>query len=294
MELSDGMLKWSREIIEAFCSPMFFIYDKKMMNLYDRLSRMCDAELLQACKNSSISRMCNIVKREKSGKDLGNTETLLRPFINENGIISISGLLPILSSFPTFNDAMNFIMRVKPGFRFTPQFKEFVELHTVKTVTGNLTTYTLDNYSYEVEMNDGSWSVNYLKNGRLHRINGPAVITLASDNLSLYWYRNNRPYTDRDQPYSIKYLSDFTVDIVLADRIIEVEIDKEIHDLNGRGYDRISYYKNDKLVKYNIYDIAKLNVFTSYNSNGRVMYETDIPHQIRRIHYTGGVVTTML
>jgi len=209
IQIRPEMMKWKDVIDKYMGGPMFFIFDDQLVNMYQYLSRLSDEELKGVCKDAKFAKMCDTVIGERKS-DYGE----LSGFVNERGMLNIEGLLPILSSFPSFNDAMNFIMRIKPGFRYTPQFKDFVEknIQVEKVDDGilNITTYTLGDYQYIMKEGEDDYVVEYRKlikgEWELHRINGPAYINLF-DRLILEWYREGALYVVDDKYTNVVYHS---------------------------------------------------------------------------------------
>jgi acyl-CoA synthetase (AMP-forming)/AMP-acid ligase II len=196
MKFPEKLNEYKTEIMSYIESPMFFVFDNELVNMYEYLSRLSDSELSEICKDDKFTKMCDIVTRERAG-DYGD----LSMFVNKRGMLNTEGLLPILSSFPSFNDAMNFIMRIKPGFRYTKEFQKFVEDRIIKEETvdvngKSIIRYTLDRYKYEIHDSDDYLEITYYRDNELHRINGPAVIVLVKDNLSVRfsakWYKNGK------------------------------------------------------------------------------------------------------
>lgn len=242
--------------------------------------------------------MCGIVQDERSGKNIvGNS--LVAPFVNSKGMINTEGLLPLLASFPTFDSAMNFIMAVKPGFRYTPQFQKFLNRHiTVTHPTQYATLYTLDKYEYQIGHipEDKYYSIEYFKDGKLHRINGPAEITISFDEdegqfLNYKWYRLGKLYQTETQPHEIIFAPK-------KFRIITLhEFDQEPTELIVDYHKRENWYDTDMneimLVKY--YDVNgeyiireivdSLHGSTEKYVNGVLRQISTLTNKIEKIRY---------
>ena len=257
IQIRPEMMIWRELIDKYFGGPMFYIFDNELVNMYAYLSRLSDSELSGVCKDPKFSKMCDTVIGERSS-DYGK----FSDFVNERGMLNIEGLLPILSSFPSFNDAMNFIMRIKPGFRYTPQFKDFVEQNIVVTNTTDGIKYTLGDYQYIISsINTGDYLVEYRKliEGEwvLHRINGPAYIQL-SDQLILEWYREGALYTVDDKYTNIVYHSiEMLYDYVdynseNVENVVELPFNITKNNTANKDVVQTYYYNNDYNFAYDV------------------------------------------
>jgi len=256
IEISPEMMKWEKEILESFGGPMFFLFDNELVNLYAYLSRLSDSELQGVCKDAKFQKMCDTVIGERKS-DYGE----LTGFVNERGMLNIEGLLPILSSFPSFNDAMNFIMRIKPGFRYTPQFKDFVEKN-IQVETSNYTgalIYTLGDYRYLKDFSPQyqEYRIEYLKliNGKWvsYRKNGASSASLGSRDLLLSY----------SQGYNIKDIAYYGENQILFDdnieynKMITIFSQTEFYNEKNQKIEKRIYELGDVEVAYSTYKYKK-------------------------------------
>jgi hypothetical protein len=242
IEIPSSMIKWKQEIEEAFGGPMFFIYDNELINMYSYLSRLSDSELQNVCRDDKYKKMCDTIIGERHS-DYGD----LKQFVNERGMLNIEGLLPILSSFPSFNEMMNFIMRIKPGFRYTQQFKELVEDNTKIEVVNQTTTYTLENYKYEKTISDNEILIRHFKfvNNKwlLHRINGPAYIRLYTEKMTTNG--------NGDIELALFETNFYKNDILDNNDIPSLHYFRESTDEVEGAIDTQTWYKNDRIHRDN-------------------------------------------
>jgi antitoxin component YwqK of YwqJK toxin-antitoxin module len=161
---------------------LFNITDQER-ELYNLYSRMTDVELLDT---ECVDNICKLVQFERLNNK-GN--------VSNFAAMSISGLMPILTSFPTFDEGLAFIESFKPGFRYTKYFKEFVNSHIKVEEKDKYTSYILGNYSYRL-YSDGNQE--WYKNGKLHREGDlPAIIYSGGTQI---WYKNGKQHREGDLP----------------------------------------------------------------------------------------------
>jgi hypothetical protein len=154
--------------------------DRELYNIY---SRMTDIELLDSQCSDNI---CKLVQFERLNNK-GNVFNF--------AAMSIGGLMPILSSFPTFDEGLAFIESFKPGFKYSKYFKEFANAHIKVEKTDKYTLYVFGSYSYKLYKNGDQY---WYKNGVRHREGDlPAVITA---NGIQYWYKNGKQHREGDLP----------------------------------------------------------------------------------------------
>lgn len=273
IEIHPDMMKW-RDVIDKYMGgPMFYVFDNELVNMYQYLSRLSDSELSGVCKDPKFAKMCDTVIGERSS-NFGE----FSGFVNERGMLNIEGLLPILSSFPSFNDAMNFIMRIKPGFRYTPQFKDFVEENIqIEQVDNGIfitNTYTLGDYRYITQHSIDLYIVEYRKlidgEWELHRINGPANIELHTNLLLLEWYREGDLYQVDDKYYNVVYHGvEWEYDYVdynseNVENIVELPYNITKNSLGRDGTKTTYYYNNEYNFAYDIKSKPELRTTDKY------------------------------
>jgi hypothetical protein len=166
-------------------------------DIYETFVRLSCDELkrLEINMTENQYKIYKLVKLQKCG-NFGD--------LSKFNKLSYMGLQPILDSFPNVLEGIAFIETFKPGFRYSREFKNYLQNSVLKTKTeklafGETTTYKLDNHVIIVDTRTGLGSTTirtrFYVDGKLHRIGGPADFTLENKNghvkmLREYYYEN--------------------------------------------------------------------------------------------------------
>ena len=226
--------------------------DRELYNLY---SRMTDLQLLDL---NCDDRVCRIVKFERLN-DKGDASKFAS--------MSISGLLPILSSFPTFDEGLAFIESFKPGFRYTKYFKQFAESYIKVDNNGNTTTYKLGDYTYSRKVTDEGIIREelYRYKGMRHRVDGPAYVEYyKNERPKVVTYWNNGKIHNENGPSSVEYYKSGNI------RYVAYLVNGNFHRIDGPAI--TEYYENGK-PEEEVYYIN--GVITKDYGPARMLYYTD-------------------
>lgn len=279
MKIPEVLQKYTDVIENYINSPMFFVYDNELINMYSYLSRLTSEELQSVCKDPKYGKMCDLVINERSGVNYKNNP-IVQPFVNSKGMINVDGLLPILASFPDIDSALDFMMAVKPGFRYTPEFKKYIEENTqiekkINIIGDEATIYTFQQYSYEIINEDNFLDIVFKKNGELHRKNGPAIISLSLSDFTLEWYKDGKLHRE-DGPAKIKYVTECAPGFIRkwrTQRCIKRDSESGEAELeyrqNGEPKHMIITGEGDSIIQY--YYLYNEDAFVKYE-NGKLIY----------------------
>ena len=221
--------------------------DRELYNLY---TRMNTNELLNLGETNPIYRIA-VFERVN---DKGNVKSFAE--------MSISGFMPILSSFTSVEDGLAFIESFKPGFRYTPYFAEFVNSKIKVIEKENKTVYKLGDYKYIKHPNAEVW---YHKK-QLHREDGPAIIEYYEDGkIKIEKYIINNNQHREDGPAIIEYYEDGKI------KIEKYIINDKLYRENGPAiitYSKNGNIKEEEYLINNIFDRKDGPAYIEYYDNG--------------------------
>jgi antitoxin component YwqK of YwqJK toxin-antitoxin module len=200
--------------------------DRELYNIYSRLS------LIQLLDMECSDPVCRVVKFERLN-DKGGASKF--------AAMTIGGLLPILSSFPTFDEGLAFIESFKPGFRYSKYFTKFAESHIKVVVYDKLSLYKLGDWEYSRSVNTYGNLYSEIWNYRkeLHNDNGPAyIIYFNNGNVKRKTYYKNGLEHNENGPSTIEYYENRNI------RYVSYQINGKFHRIDGSAI--IEYFDNNK------------------------------------------------